>query len=268
MNWLIFTDLDGTLLNHDNYKSDAAHAMIDELKARDIPIVFVTSKTRAEVEKLQAELAIFDPFIVENGAAIFIPEGYRDFDLNALPLRDGYRVLELGTPYAEIRAFLEQMQPRYSVRGFGDMSEHEVAALIDLPHHRARDAMAREYTEPFVIHDATHEPAIHAEVGGSTFSVTRGGRFHHLMGEAQDKGRAVETLIEIFRNNGYAARTVSLGDSRNDIPMFEVTDVAILIPKLDGSYEPIELPNLVKARAPGARGWAAALREVIGESED
>lgn len=267
MKWLVFTDLDGTLLNHDNYKSDAAHAMIDTLKARDIPIVFVTSKTRAEVERLQQELAIHDPFIIENGAAAFIPDGYRGFELSAYPLRDGYRVLELGTPYAEIRAFLQQMRAKYGVRGFGDMSEQEVAELIDLPGPRAKDAMAREYTEPFLIGDEGQERAIQSEAGKSAFSVTKGGRFYHMMGEAQDKGRAVEAVIAVFHDNGYLPKTISLGDSRNDVPMFAVTDVAILIPKIDGSYEPVVLRNMIKARDPGASGWSSALQEVIGEFE-
>ena len=44
-----------------------------------IPLVFVTSKTRAEVVRLQEEMGIREPFIVENGGGIFFPRGYRNF---------------------------------------------------------------------------------------------------------------------------------------------------------------------------------------------
>ena len=46
--WLVITDLDGTLLNHHNYEVDAAKSVIALLKGNGIPIVFNTSKTTAE----------------------------------------------------------------------------------------------------------------------------------------------------------------------------------------------------------------------------
>ncbi|MFB3136761.1 MAG: HAD hydrolase family protein [Nitrospirales bacterium] len=70
---VIFTDLDGSLLDTETYRFDAARAALEELTARQVPLVLCTSKTRAEVEPLRQELGITDPFIVENGgASIFL----------------------------------------------------------------------------------------------------------------------------------------------------------------------------------------------------
>jgi mannosyl-3-phosphoglycerate phosphatase len=70
--YIVFTDLDGTLLNHDNYDYTDALPGISLLKKSGIPLVFCSSKTRQEQEMLRGALNITDPFIVEDGGAIFI----------------------------------------------------------------------------------------------------------------------------------------------------------------------------------------------------
>ena len=45
---VVFTDLDGTLMDHDSYDVAPAKPALDALAARSIPVVPVTSKTRAE----------------------------------------------------------------------------------------------------------------------------------------------------------------------------------------------------------------------------
>ena len=75
-NLVVFTDLDGTLLDHHSYSWAAAEEALKELERRRVPLVLVTSKTRAEVEALQRKLGSVQPFVTENGGGIFIPHGY------------------------------------------------------------------------------------------------------------------------------------------------------------------------------------------------
>lgn len=70
---VIFTDLDGSLLNHEDYSFTAARPSIERIKTAGIPLIITTSKTRLEVERLQQEMGIREPFIVENGGGIFFP---------------------------------------------------------------------------------------------------------------------------------------------------------------------------------------------------
>lgn len=74
--WLIFSDLDGSLLDNDSYSHAAADALLAKLDQDEIPVILTTSKTRAEVEALRVELNNRHPFITENGAAVYIPQGY------------------------------------------------------------------------------------------------------------------------------------------------------------------------------------------------
>ena len=72
---LVFSDLDGSLLDHHDYSFGAALPAIEALRQRGVPLILCSSKTRAEIEPLRARLDNRDPFIVENGAAVFIPCG-------------------------------------------------------------------------------------------------------------------------------------------------------------------------------------------------
>ena len=72
---IIFTDLDGSLLNHEDYSFREALPALARIRRSAIPLIFVTSKTRGEVEILQQEMCIREPFIVENGGGIIFFAG-------------------------------------------------------------------------------------------------------------------------------------------------------------------------------------------------
>ena len=74
--FVIFTDLDGTLLDHHTYSYDAARPALERLRKSEIPLIMVSSKTRIEIEVLRTEIGNREPFIPENGGAIFIPDDY------------------------------------------------------------------------------------------------------------------------------------------------------------------------------------------------
>ena len=80
---VIYTDLDGTLLDHETYSFDAARQALDRLQAQAIPLIFCTSKTRSETEMWRARMQNAHPFIVENGGALFVPAGYFSISFQA-----------------------------------------------------------------------------------------------------------------------------------------------------------------------------------------
>lgn len=265
MQLVVFTDLDGSLLDHETYSCENARAALEFLREQHIPLVFATSKTRPEVEALQAEMGIREPFIVENGAAVFFPDGYRGFRMDAGFHRPPYRVMLLGATYGEIRKFMASLKPRFDIKGFGDLKAGEVQRLTGLPSTQLALAMQREFTEPFVIADESKVIDLQPMAAARGFKIVRGGRFHHLIGAEQDKGRAVSLVVSIFRSHAKKGlTTIGLGDSANDIPMLERVDIPVLIPHPDGSYEDVDLPNLRKAGHPGSRGWNDMVLEVIG----
>jgi mannosyl-3-phosphoglycerate phosphatase len=255
---VIFSDLDGSLLDACDYGFGGARPALERIKERKIPLILTTSKTRAEVENLQRIMGLEEPFIVENGGAIFFPAGKIKNSS-----RNKYHVIQLGKPYAEIRAFVKKIPPGFGVRGFGDLSVREISDMTGLSPDEARLAKKREFTEPF-LHDGKHRRELASLSRGNGIKIVRGGRFHHFIGEGQDKGKAVKTTKDVFRHFlGNDLLFVGLGDSANDIPMLENVDIPVLIPHADGAFEPLELPNLIRAPLPGSAGWNDAVLDIF-----
>jgi mannosyl-3-phosphoglycerate phosphatase len=261
----IFTDLDGTLLDSFSYSYDQALKAIDLLHKKEIPIVFCSNKTKAEQEAYREELNIRDPFIVENGGAVFIPKDYFPFTFNHHKTSQDYLVIELGIPNQKVRAILKKIEKEVNchIKGFGDMNVEEIAQETGLNLRFAALAKQRQYDETFKI-EATPEKIKLAldkiEKAGLTY--TYGGRYYNAMGGG-DKGKATRTLIELYRRKLGEIETIGIGDNQNDIPMLEVVDIPVLVQKPDHSWEEIDLPNAYKVKGIGPEGWSRAIRKLI-----
>lgn len=266
MKLLIFSDLDGSFLDHGDYTYTGSIPALRRIQHEGWPLVFVTSKTRSEVEHLQTEIGLREPFVVENGGGIFFPSAYDHLDLPGSVPADGYRLVRLGCSYEEVREFVDGLPDSLSITGFGDMSMEEVQAATGLPMDQAFMARSRDFTEPFLPADASRVPQLEARADAAGLKVVQGGRFFHLVGAGQDKGRAVRVTTEIFRNHwDEPVTTVGLGDSMNDLPMLETVDIPILIPNARGRPPPIDWDHLVKARHEGSSGWGDALLRLMEE---
>jgi mannosyl-3-phosphoglycerate phosphatase len=262
---VIFTDLDGTLLDLWTYSYEKALPSIKHLVRNGIPVIFCSAKTKAEQEVYRHELGLFHPFIVENGGAIFIPEGYFPFTFDYHRTKDGYQIIELGIAYREIRQVLEQIRSDVKVnfRGFGDMSAEEVASDAGLDLQAARRAKDREYTETVKLEgtpDDISKTLDAIEEAGLNYA--RGGRYYDIMGP-NDKGKAVKILIDLFQKKLRHLKTVGIGDSPNDLPLLLAVDIPVLVQKPKGGWEEIDMPLLRRAEGIGPEGWARAVEEIM-----
>ncbi len=266
MQVIIFTDLDGSLLDYETYSFRESKPSLELIKKRQIPLIFATSKTRAEIEQLQIEMGIREPFIVENGAAVYFPNGYMEFDIYKGYKSSFYSVISIGSEYAEIRKFVEPIKKRFKIHGFGDLSEKEIASLASLNIEQANKAKAREYSEPFIMEDELVLPILENLAKSSGFKITRGGRFFHLIGKDQDKGRAVKIATEMFSENmNDKIISIGIGDSANDIQMLECVDIPVLIPHPDGKFEDFKIKNLLHAGQPGSKGWNQIVTDILNQ---
>lgn len=259
---IIITDLDGTLLHPATYSFVEALPALGLIEDRRIPLVLCSSKTRAEIDVYRQRLHNTHPFIAENGGGIFIPHGYFSQPVTAAQL-DGYQVVVLGMPYAEIRQRFVELRDQFGakVRGFGDMSVAEIAVLTGLPPEEAALARQRDFDEPFIFDGEPDEGFLQAiETAGLRW--TRG-QFFHIMG-AHDKGRAVQLLKALYEQESGAVDTIGLGDGLNDLPLLSAVEQPVLVRHEDGSYETrIELPGMLKTRRAGPAGWNETMLELL-----
>ncbi|MFZ5571009.1 MAG: HAD-IIB family hydrolase [Thermodesulfobacteriota bacterium] len=263
---VIFTDLDGTLLNHADYSFVDALPALELIKRSNIPLIFCTSKTRSEVEELRGILELDEPFIVENGGGVFFPEEYRGFDIPESKARNGYRRIMLGAPYPLARIVVEHVRQHSSLQGFNDMEAEEIAEETGLSVDQAVLAKQREFSEPLLLNDTTRKHDLFTSARAAGLRVIRGGRFHHLIDEHNDKGVAVKLTATIFqRHFSEKILTIGLGDSPNDLPLLRSVDIPVLIPHPDGTYEAFNLSRLIKAPYHGSKGWNAVMLALLPE---
>ncbi len=254
---VVFSDLDGTLLDGGDYSFAAAAPALALLRARHIPLVLCTSKTRAEVEVLRLQFGNRHPFIVENGGAVYVPRGTFAFDFSWQRQTADYQVIELGTPYGDLVAELEQLRQRsgIAVRGFSDMSVAEVARRTGLGRAEAVRAKEREFDEPFVLPEGADPQQV---LAASELPISRGDRFFHLT--SSDKGRAVTALLALYRRARPGLVGIGLGNAGNDLSLLAAVDVPILVAGRGGGYDSaVALPGLCFAAGAGPEGWNAAL---------
>src|SRR5437879_1336837 len=127
--------------------------MLETLQSLAIPLVLASSKTRAEIEVYRKRMDLKDPFIVENGGAIFIPKGYFQSMALRATITDGYECLELGKPYTELVAMFNTLKKRLKLNmiGLHQMDVAKIMKMTGLSAEEAARASQREYDEPFVI---------------------------------------------------------------------------------------------------------------------
>ncbi|RMG92652.1 MAG: HAD-IIB family hydrolase [Candidatus Dadabacteria bacterium] len=262
---LVFSDLDGTLLDHHTYRWDAALPALTELRKAGAVLVLCSSKTRAEMEELQGELGIEGPLIVENGGAVVLT-GRSRWE-RAFPDRLGDRPAKVfGAPYPVLREALGELRRAIGadLKGFGDLSVEEVARVTGLPAKRAARARAREFDEPFLWEPEPPEEEVsrvQAFLAQRGLRLTRGGRFWHLLGP-NDKGRAVRWLVEaVGALEGLRPRTLGLGDAANDLPLLEAVDEGVLVERPGGGHLEGAPAGVRRVPGEGPVGWNRAVRE-------
>jgi len=269
---IIFTDLDGTLLDQDTYSFESAEPALRQIRLERIPLVFSSSKTRTEIELYRKKLENDHPFISENGGAVFVPKHYFSFPFPYDRELEEYFVLELGTFYLQIIEVLKLIKKEtgISIRGFSDLTEEELASLCGLSLEEAAFAKKREYDEPFIIEDGEDEVEIvKRKIEERGMNYVWGGKFHHILGK-NDKGKAVEILKELYENEFFSVLTIGIGDSLNDLPMLLVVDHPIFI-KGGGSFSLGALSTiqgLTIAEGAGPQAWNKAILNKLNELEN
>ncbi len=260
---VVITDLDGALLDAGAQGTRHADSGLEMLRLRGIPLVFCTSKTRAEIEFWRARLSNSHPFIAENGGAVYLPRGYFPFAIPSAAIRGDYDVVQFGSPLSALIETLAEASDKSGirVRAFHHMNVREISASTGLPIEQAELASLREYDEPFEIPGPRHRPLLKAiEKRGMRW--TRGGRFYHITG-GHDKSTAVQFLCGLYRRAWGEAVIAGLGDAPNDIGFLCSVDIPVVVRSAHASEVRRAAPHSRVTRARGAAGWNEAVLRLL-----
>ena len=267
LNALIFTDLDGSLLDHHSYSHQAADITLTYLEQNSIPVIPCSSKTQPEIESLRSDLNNQHPFIIENGAAVFIPKNIFIDQPNDTIEHENYWVKEFVKPHAHWLSKLNLMRDEFNglYKPFSDMTIEEIAQATDLSLEQAGLAAKRQYGEPVLwLGNQAEKQAFIKGLKDHNVNVLQGGRFLHICGDA-NKGKALLWLTNTYQELFSASySTIAIGDSHNDCEMLDMADHALII------RSPVhDTPSLSRvdgvtiSDAYGPEGWAQGINSIL-----
>ncbi len=254
---IVFSDIDGTLIDHETYSFAPAQDALTALKAQGVPLVLASSKTAAEILAFRAEIGFSHcPAIVENGGGLLEPGA-------------GGSVLDDRAVHQRLLNVLNGIDPalRSHYQGFSDWTVEQVASHTGLPPEKASLARRRQFTEPGIwsgddaqqtqFLDALSAAGVTARRGGRYLTLAFGGSKADLMAKAMER----------FATPNDRLFSIALGDAPNDIEMIQAADLGVIIANPHGAALP-ELAGeatgrIIRTELTGPYGWNKAILDAL-----
>ena len=270
LKFIIFSDLDDTLLDHDTYKWEKAGPALEHCSNFNVPVILVSSKTSAEIRIIHEEMGLDFPFVSENGGGIFFPMGYKEDLMDEdFSISKGLAKLTLGKAYEELLFCLKAIgeETGLHLKGFSQMTHAEVMKLTGLTEEQCNLALMREFDEPFIIQGPADADTrlLYASAEKRGLKISEGGRFYHLHGDS-DKGRAVKWLTAFFKKQYGPVFSIALGDSPNDFAMFDVVNQPVMVKsseRLSDLNIKERYPGILVTDKNGPEGWNKAVMGLL-----
>ena len=244
-NYIIFSDLDGTLLDHKTYTFDPALEALSIIKSRQIPLILSSSKTRAEIERIQAHLTLKDPFIFENGSGVFYDN----------------QVVSFGINLTEIHNKITPLQKTFNFNCYSLLTIEQAIHYTGLTEEEAKLSQQRQFSEPIIwLDDEERKNDFLEKIHQLGLNATQGGRFLTISSH-HDKAKAlkwVKNRLEKDRQTEFIS--IALGDGENDIKMIEASNIKILI---KNNNDHLKQSNWIFSKQTGPKGWNDELLKVL-----
>jgi len=256
--WVV-TDVDGTLMDH-SYDLTPAKETIKKLQKLSIPVILCTSKTASEVKVIRKDLNLTDPYIVENGAAIYG---------ESLEKVNGEIIL--GKKYKILEEILNHISNEidYELIPLNNLTDKEATELTGLKGNSLNLMRDRHWSMPFLNPPSFLEEKIKICCKKLEVDIFKGNRMSHLLSKNSNKGKAINTLKKY--SNIKNIQIIGLGDSPNDLPLLLNSDIRVVIPGKKGPN--LNLLNQLKdiefivASEPNGYGWKNEINKLINKLE-
>ena len=256
--WVV-SDVDGTLMDH-SYDLTPAKETIKLLQELSIPVILCTSKTASEVKVIRNELNLTDPYIVENGAAIY-----------GESLNEVNGEIILGEKYKKLENILKIIsdQINYDLLPLNNISDQEATKLTGLKGHALELMRDRHWSMPFLNPPENKEQQINNCCKKFHVEIFRGNRMSHMLSINSNKGKAINELKKYSNNPNI--KIIGLGDSPNDLPLLLNSDYKIVIPSPKGPntklLKKLEGHEFILASEPNGYGWKNEVNKIINQFE-
>ena len=252
---LIFTDLDGSLLDRDTFKFDKISKYIKDLISKNISIIPNSSKTKKEIESFNKELDEDLPFIVENGAAIY--------NLNLINASFPEKI-SLSREISEILdIFNNKISKKYKskCKFIKNLTSDKQLQIFGQSKEKVKLAMKREYSIPLLYDGSKAEKVdLIKSVNNAGLSLHEGGRLINLCDKIS-KSQAMKHVVKIFKKiSTEELITVGVGDNFNDLDMLKNSDIPCLVFNDKFTMEKININNCLVSKKSAPEGWEEVVK--------
>lgn len=263
MSTIFITDLDGTLLGHDDFGFASIRDDILAFLAAGVPIIPNSSKTRAEIGYFCQQLGFRLPFICENGAALVNADLLGANGMKIMP-----RCIVAGRSVDKLMSeWIAAIDPalRRSCVFLDALDAEQQTAILGLSGDDLGRALARDYSVLFRFEGDEQELArLYAQADAAGLSIHRGGRVCCLSGQ-HDKSTFNSLIRDAHGSAGTVSSMVGFGDSENDVAMLCTVDVACVVPRPGAPVLRLPYPpdTVIIAPKPAPEGWIIAANEAV-----
>lgn len=264
---LIFTDLDGALLDHETYSFEKAESALSLARETKTPVIPVTSKTYDEVAMLQKELLLPPaPVIVEGGGASYIPEGIFSVDQIKAATQglrvfseNGFVVVEYAKPVTDTIQLVQQAAEVAGIviRLNSDLTPEQFAEETGLTLEKAHAALNRKYQIGFKAadHDKNQAATFQQYIAEAGATLSAGGRYSAVTWGGS-KRQAVRDIAALYAGTYGIPTTIGLGDAPADLEFITECDHGYLVrnPKkpIEGAIVP---KGIIITESTGPDAW-------------
>ena len=256
---LIFTDLDGSLLDRDTFKFDEIKDYLKKLLSKGIFIIPNTSKTEKEILEFNNELGSNLPYISENGAAI-----------NGLDLLNSNlpKELILSRDKNNLINIFKKTVPenlQNKCKWLSEMDKKKQSLIFGLEDEKLKMALDRKYTIPFVFEGNKNEKnKLFKIVKNKGLALQEGGRVINLTDKV-NKAKALKVFVRFFKKNNKEVKTIAVGDNYNDLDMLKTSDFPCLVFNDKFTLDEIPIKNLIITNKPSPVGWADVIKMALAK---
>jgi len=255
---IIFTDLDGSLLDKDTFEFHEIEDYFRDLVSKGIKIIPNSSKTKAELSNFNIQYNLNLSFIAENGSSIhglnLIHENLPNNIFLSRTVDEIYKIYNQNVT--------DNLKEKITF--ILNLKSNEQQEIFGLSLEKMNLAIKRDHSIPIQFNGTEIEKNEFIKIiNNSGLTIQTGGRIMNICDNV-NKSKAMSKTMELINKEiDNEIITIGVGDNQNDIDMLKQSDYACLVKndKFDSSL--VDIDNLIKSTEPSPRGWADVIKTAI-----
>ena len=255
---IIFTDLDGSLLDKETFKFDVIEDYFKELISSGIVIIPNSSKTESELLDFNKQNSLNLSFISENGSSVHgLDKIHQNLPKKVLISRSKNEIQKIYDKNVSLDL-------KNKTAPILDLNIEEQKKIFGLPIKKLSLATKRMHSIPILFKGTEVERNNFLKVINDIgLTAQSGGRIINIC-DNTNKSKAMSKTLQLIRKelkNEIIA--ICVGDNENDIEMLKQADFPCLVKNENFDSSSINIDNLIKSNEPSPKGWSDVIKSAL-----